>query len=97
MPNLHQMSVGSSTGRLLFDIGVLCLIGFAAMDILFRILLKRAGYKKAFLRAYLSYIEYLRMKDGYGWSAWPVYVMWVILGLGIVLVFVAASKYGFFP
>jgi hypothetical protein len=94
---MNQMSVRGSTGQLLFGIGVLCLIGFVAMDFLFRIQLKRAGHKRAFLRGYLSYSEYFRMKDRYGWSAWPVYVMWATLGLGIVLVFVAVSKYGFFP
>jgi hypothetical protein len=67
------------------------------MDFLFRILLRRAGHKRAFIRGFLSYSEYLRMKDKYVWSAWPVYVMWAVLGLGIVLVTVAISKYGFFP
>jgi hypothetical protein len=91
------MFVGSSTGRLLFEIGILCLIGFAAMDLLFRILLNRAGYKRAFLRGHLGYIEYLRMKDRYGYSAWPVYLMWALLVFGIVLVFLAVFKYGFNP
>jgi hypothetical protein len=94
---MYQMSVIGSTGQLLFDIGLLCLIGFVAMDFLFRILLNRAGHKRAFLRGFMSYSEYLRMKKRYGWSAWPVYVMWATLGLGIVLVIVAVSKYGLLP
>jgi hypothetical protein len=92
---MHQMSVGSPTGRPLFEIGMLCFIGFAAMDLLFRILLKRAGHKEAFLRGHLGYIEYLRMKDRYGYSAWPVYLMWALLVIGIVLVNLAIFKYGF--
>jgi hypothetical protein len=94
---MHQMPVRGSTGQLLFDIGVLCLIGFGAMDFLFRILLKRAGHKQAFLRGHFSYSEYLRVKDRCGWSAWPVYVMWAMVGLGIVMIFVAVFKYGLSP
>jgi hypothetical protein len=91
------MSFGGSTGRLLFDIGVLCLFGFGAMDVLFRILLKRAGHKNAFLRGHLGYVEYLRMKDKYGFSTCPIYLMWALLFFGFVLVFLAVFKYGFHP
>jgi hypothetical protein len=91
------MPVGGSTGQILFDIGVLCLIGFGAMDFLFRIQLKRAGHKWAFLRGYLSYSEYLRMTRKYGWSAWPVYLLWGMFVFGIALVSVAVAKYGFRP
>jgi len=60
--------------------------------------MKRAGYKWTFLRGgTLNYNDYLRMRSKYGWSAWPVYLMYGLLASGIILVIAAVLRYGVHP
>lgn len=93
----HEIMKGSA-GHMLFVSGILILCVFATIDFFVRIRMKRAGYKWAFLRGgTLNYNDYLQMTRKYGWSAWPVYLMWGMFVIGIALVIVAVARYGFRP
>jgi hypothetical protein len=96
--NIQQEIANGSVAHLIFASGILILCCFAALDFFIRMRMKRTGHKWVFLSGgTLNYNDYLRMAKKYGWSAWPVYLMWASFVLGIVLVFVAVSKYGFRP
>jgi len=62
---------------------------FVALDAFIRFRLKRIGYKWVFLRGgTLDYGEYRKVRGKYGWSIWPVYLLWAALvsGLGFFIV-----------
>ena len=76
----------------LFNLGIVALIGFAALDFLIRARMARLGHKWVFLLgAFFDYGEYGKVRSKYGWSAWPVRLMWILLIVGISL-----SIIGFF-
>jgi hypothetical protein len=82
----------------IFRLGIMVLCGFAALDFFIRLRMKRKGYKWAFLRGgTLNYNEYLRMGREYGWSAWPLYLMWALFVSGVLLVILGVVKYGARP
>lgn len=65
-------------------LGVLCV--FVALDAFVRFRMKRIGRKWMFLRgATFDYGEYLEVRAEHGWSAWPVYALWIAFAVGIVL------------
>jgi hypothetical protein len=74
----------------LFNCGLAVLLVFLVADTTVRIRMVRAGHKWAFLLGgLLDYGEYLRLRSKYGWSAWPVYVIWITFPLGVVLTLIA--------
>lgn len=88
-----------STDQPAKNIGIGFLIGFAASDALVCFRMKEIGYKWISLRGgTFDYGEYLRIRSKYGWPAWPVYLLWAMLIIGLVL-FVLGSgiRYGLHP
>jgi hypothetical protein len=83
---------------IVLSLGIVILCGFPVMDVFMRLRMRRAGYKGAFVRGgYLSHAEYLRQRSKYGWSAWPVYLMWAMLAVGLTLVILGVAKFGANP
>ncbi|HUJ33227.1 MAG TPA: hypothetical protein VLY23_18240 [Candidatus Acidoferrum sp.] len=69
--------------------GGVLLCAFVGFDATIRFRLKSIGYKWAFLRGgALDYREYLKVRALHGWSAWPVYLLWgtLIVGLPLFLI-----------
>ena len=76
------------------------LIGAATiLDSIFRIRMTRIGQRKALLQGgAFNYSEYQRVRGLYGWAAWPVYLMWVLVLCGITLLIVGFfAKFGTHP
>jgi hypothetical protein len=63
------------------------LIGTAAiLDFIFRLRMTRVGHHTALLQGgAFNYAEYHKARNMYDWSAWPVYLMWVLFIGGIAL------------
>jgi hypothetical protein len=59
----------------------------AVLDFFFRLRMTQAGHKWAlFLSGTFNYREYHKVRDKYGWSAWPVYTMRGLMVFGILFV-----------
>ena len=70
-------------------IGAALLCVFFVLDVFVRFRLRGIGRKWTFLRGgTLDYSEYLKVRSKYGWSGWPIYLLWsaLISGLGLVIV-----------
>ena len=70
-------------------IGGALLCVFVVLDAFVRFRLKGIGRQWVFLRGgTLDYGEYLKVRTRYGWSAWPIYLLWgaLISGLGLFIV-----------
>lgn len=70
-------------------IGAALLCVFFVLDVFARFRLRGIGRKWTFLRGgTLDYGEYLKARSKYGWSVWPIYLLWsaFISGLGLVIV-----------
>jgi hypothetical protein len=80
-------------------IGILLLIGFAVLDAFVRWRMKRIGHKWVFIRGgTFDYGEYLKVRIEHGWSAWPIYLLWGMLIMGLVFVSLGIGiRYGFHP
>ena len=65
----------------------LVLIGVGAiLDSFARVRMTRIGYKWALLEGgAFDYRKYHQERKLRGWSVWPVYLMWIAVILGIVL------------
>jgi hypothetical protein len=69
-------------------IGAVLLCVFFVLDVFVRFRLRSIGRKWAFLRGgTLDYGEYLKVRSMYGWSVWPIYLLWsaLISGLGLFI------------
>ena len=69
-------------------IGGALLCVFVVLDALVRLRLKGIGRKWVFLRGgTLDYGEYLKVRTKYGWSMWPIYLLWstLISGIGLFI------------
>jgi hypothetical protein len=85
-------------GMILFVIGITQLCGFAMLDALIRFRMKRIGKKWVFLRGgTFDYGDYLRVASVQRWSAWPVYLMSLLLVSGVLCVIFAFCRYAFPP
>jgi len=76
------------------------LIGAATiLDSIFRIRMTRIGHRTALLQGgAFNYSEYYRVRNLYGWAVWPVYLMWVLVTCGIVLLIAGFfAKFGTHP
>ena len=70
-------------------VGGALLCVFFALDVFVRFRLKSIGRKWVFLRGgTLDYGDYLKVRTKYGWSVWPIYLLWsaLISGLGLFIV-----------
>lgn len=86
-------------GTLVLVFGAVLFAAGNVLDLFFRIRMTRAGYKMALLLGgAFNYREYHSARRKYGWSAWPVYMMWSLILSGLVLVVVGLGmRYGWNP
>lgn len=88
---LHRKSLRGAERKIVFVallkiVGLALLSAFVALDALVRIRMKSIGYKWVFLRGgTFDYAQYLNVRTKYGWSAWPVYLLWASLVSGLPL------------
>ena len=69
---------------ILLILGGLSLGVAATMDTIFRFRMARKGHRIGLLKGgNFDYREYHKVRVRYGWSAWPVYLMWALYVLGI--------------
>jgi hypothetical protein len=74
--------------------GVLFLGVAAVLDSFFRIRMQRGGEKWALLQGgAFNYSHYHKFRKEHGWSAWPVYPMWVAVLCGIALLIAGFFSY----
>jgi hypothetical protein len=74
---------------LMLILGLLLIGGAAILDSIFRLRLFRIGRKSALLEGgAFNYSNYHKARAAHGWSAWPVYLMWILLicGVGLLIV-----------
>ena len=83
----------------LLDLGIAALIGFGLLDLMIRVRMARLGHKWVFLLGgFFDYGEYTKVRSKYGWSAWPVRLMWLLVIVGICLVIIGFfQRFGFHP
>ena len=75
-------------------VGLVFLCVFVALDALVRIRMKSIGYKWVFLRGgTFDYGEYLKVRAKHGWSAWPVYLLWGTLVVGLLLFILGVASH----
>jgi len=73
--------------------GVLLAIG-GSLDLFFRERMTDLGYKWALLQGgAFNYKNYHTERKKHGWSAWPVYIMWVTMTAGIAMLIAAFVIY----
>jgi len=75
--------------------GIVLLCAFGILDTFVRVRLRGIGQKWVFLRGgTLDYGDYLKVRQKYGWSPWPVYTLWitVISGISLILASFIPSK-----
>ena len=79
---------------LFWSIGILSFAG-SVIPMYFVVLrrLKKAGYKPGRFESWSGAAafpkwarEYLKIRKRYGWSAWPVHLVWIMVFVGIGLV-----------
>jgi hypothetical protein len=64
-----------------------------SLDFFFRLRMTRVGHKRAlFLGGAFNYREYHKVRDKYGWSAWPVYTMWGLTVFGLLFLCIGVFK-----
>lgn len=66
-----------------FVSSMLLLLASAVLDGFIRIRMRRVGYTWPSFRGGFSFNQYLAARTRYGWSASPLYLMWVLLIVGI--------------
>jgi hypothetical protein len=83
----------------LLILGIALLIIASVMDYVFRTRMNRAGDKTAILLGgAFDYRKYHAVRKKYGWPAWPVYLMWAVIILGLLLVGIGCFQaFGFHP
>jgi hypothetical protein len=71
-------------------LGFLLVALYAALFIHIELKMREAGYKPNPFTHAIEYhglpLEYLRIRQKYGWSPWPAYLTWPCLVTGCVLV-----------
>jgi len=76
--------------------GAVLLATGSALDFIFRLRMTRAGHRMALLLGgAFNYREYHKVRRKYGWPAWPVYIMWASIIVGLALIVVGVGmRYG---
>jgi hypothetical protein len=74
--------------------GIFLLACFAIIHYYLYLRLRDTGYSRHILKFLLVEIpvDYLRLRMKYGWSPWPVYLMWPALIAGIVLIVIGVFR-----
>ena len=82
-----------------FVLAGLLLATATVIDCFVKLRMTRIGHKKAFfMGGTFDYSTYDKVRSKYGWSVWPVRVLWISVILGIsFLVFAFAHRFGLNP
>jgi hypothetical protein len=80
----------------LMILGIALIVVALVLDFVFRLRITRTGDKSAmFLGGAFDYRKYHAVRRQYGWPAWPVYLMWALIILG--LIFLVTGFFRAFP
>ena len=92
----YRILTGPQEGIAILVVGALSLAAGGILDLFFRLRMTRAGYKIAMLQGgAFNYREYHNVRQKYGWSALPVYVMWFLILAGLILIVLGVGmRYG---
>jgi len=72
-------------GPLMF-LGLLLVGCFSTIHIWMYFSLRRNGHRNSgFFLGIADQIEYMKVRKQHGWPAWPIYVMWLCLIAGVIL------------